>query len=454
MPRTVVKGDTLGQIAKDAGTTIEELLRLNPAITDRNLILIGQEIIFPTDVAEEGPEQEEVTEEGPDVPGVLGGGELIRLRHGPLGIEDDRWYQIFEFPAGSGKFIVYQFNDPQQVEATFGKNPDITTRSDNWFNTNVIAEAPAEEIIGLTGTFQGLADEIMRDAATAAGITDPSLIGLIASDPEMQEIMAKAIVGDWTQAQILGAQRNTTFWKDVLYPGIAAFYGKTANAEQAWLDYKDSLSPALRQLGYNTDSAGTFNEQIGQMLNLGIDAETFLGQVPTFLLATQNSEFAAVLNEWTQRDLGISVGFQDWFDLLAGNSSIEIEQVAENASLAWVAQNQGTGLTNIEIETLAKRTDLSLTEAAAAFSEVNQAMLALGPQGLARGNLTRDDIISSMAGVASGSGLSVDEVRLKIAKLSRENDLFDDEKINFFVGFDASGRPNRLGLQALAPEGA
>jgi hypothetical protein len=81
-------------------------------------------------------------------------------------------------------------------------------------------------------------------------------------------------------------------------------------------------------------------------------------------------------------------------------------------------------------------------------------MLALGATGLKRGGLTRDDIISSMAGVASGSGRSVDEVRLQIAKLARENDLFDEEKLSFFIGFDPLGRPNRPGLQSLAPEGA
>ena len=388
----------------------------------------------------------------PKVPlatGVLQGGELIKV----LTSAGDRYYQIYEFPLGSGQFISFQYDNFEQVEAVLGKAPAHTIRNESWFNQNVLAEAAIGEVVGRGGSWQGYTEELMHDAAVAAGIRDPSLIGLIASDPEMQAIMALAVAGDWTPAQILAEQRNTNFWKNVLYPGIEAFYGKTSNPETAWIQYTASVTGALRQLGYTPDADGTFNSQIKDMLDKGIDAQTFLGQVPTFLLATQNSEFAAILNEWTQRDLGIEVGFQEWFDLLAGNSSIEIEQVAENARLAWVAQNQGTDLSNEEIAALALRTDLTAQEAAAAFSEVNLAMLALGPSGLARGGLTRDDIVSMAAGIAPQSG-NIDEVRLKVAKLARENDLFDNEKINFFVGFDPLGRPNRPGLQALSPEGA
>jgi hypothetical protein len=384
------------------------------------------------------------------LPGVLAGGELIKVTVSG----EDRFYQIFEFPPGSGSFISYQFNDLNQVKATFGELPAFTVRTENWFDTQVLAEAPAEEVIGLGGNFSKFVDEIMKDAATAAGVLDPGLIGKIASNKEMQEIMAQAIVGEWTQAQILAAQRQTIFWKEELYPGIERFYGKTSTPETDWLEYTAGVTPALRALGYEEDADGTFNSQIKNMLDRDIDAQTFLSQVPTFLLATQNSEFATILNEWTLRDLDKEVTFQDWFDLLEGNSTIEIEQVAENARLAWVSANQGTDLSNEEIAALALRTELGNAQAAAAFSEVNQAMLALGTLGLERGGLTRDDIISSAAGVSPESGRSVDEVRLLIGKLARENDLFDEEKLSFFVGFDPLGRPNRPGLKAIAPEGA
>lgn len=39
---TVVAGDTLSKIAASRGTTVDALLRLNPAITNPDRILVGQ----------------------------------------------------------------------------------------------------------------------------------------------------------------------------------------------------------------------------------------------------------------------------------------------------------------------------------------------------------------------------------------------------------------------------
>jgi hypothetical protein len=50
--------------------------------------------------------------------------------------------------------------------------------------------------------------------------------------------------------------------------------------------------------------------------------------------------------------------------------------------------------------------------------------------------------------------LSADEVRLKVAKIARENDLFDEEKVSFYIGYTPAGTPVRPGLATLAPEGA
>jgi hypothetical protein len=41
-----------------------------------------------------------------------------------------------------------------------------------------------------------------------------------------------------------------------------------------------------------------------------------------------------------------------------------------------------------------------------------------------------------------------------VAKIAQENDLFDEEKVNFYLGFSPSGTPTRPGLAALRPEGA
>ena len=45
--RTVAKGDTLTKIAADSGTTVGNLVKANPTITDPNLIKVGQKIKIP-----------------------------------------------------------------------------------------------------------------------------------------------------------------------------------------------------------------------------------------------------------------------------------------------------------------------------------------------------------------------------------------------------------------------
>jgi len=394
--------------------------------------------------------EDEASSEPDPALGVWGGGETIKV----TADGQERFYQIYEFPAGSGNFVSYQYNDFQQVKDVFGSAPAFTVRTETWFNQFVLAEAPAEEVIGRAGTFQGYTEELMRDAATAAGVRDPSLAGRIASDPEMQDIMAQAIAGGWTQAQILAEQRNTSFWKDVLYPGIEQFYGKTADPEGAWVDYRANVEPALRQLGYLPNAAGTFDDQIKTMLDLGIDAQTFLTQVPTFIQAQQNSEFASILDQWAERDLGRTIDFNDWFDLVAGESIPELEAVAEKAQLAWTAQNAQVGITDLQIEDLAGRTQLSQAQAAQTFANMSRTLLALDPEKLARGNLTRDDLLSTFAGADPTSGRSIEEVKLLVSKLVREQDLFDEEKLQFFVGFTPAGTPERPGLRSLAPESA
>ena len=385
------------------------------------------------------------------LPGVLAGGKTISLRasDGTL-----RVYQVYEFPKGSGQYVSYQYSGVPQAEATLGKNFAHEVWTEKLFNDRVLAQAQAEEVVGLKGSWAGLTNEIMRDAAAQAGIRDDSLVGIIASNAEMQQIMAQAIIGDWTPAQILAEQRKTKFWQDTLYPGIKRFYGKTIAPERAWLDYTANVEGGLIALGYQRDADGTYNTQIKKMLDKGLDDQIFLSQVPIFQLAQQNVKYAAVLNQWTQRDLGKTIDFNDFFSLIAGESMPELQQVAERATVAYQAQQAKAGITEAQVIRLAAETDMSEAQATALFGEFNRALLALGEPGLRRGNLSRDEILSAAAGIAPESGRSIEEVRLLAAKLAQENDLFDEEKINFYVGYTATGTPVRPGLAPLAPEAA
>ena len=41
---TVKSGDTLGEIAKEYGTTVNKLMKVNPSIKDKDKISVGQKI--------------------------------------------------------------------------------------------------------------------------------------------------------------------------------------------------------------------------------------------------------------------------------------------------------------------------------------------------------------------------------------------------------------------------
>jgi hypothetical protein len=383
--------------------------------------------------------------------GVLAGGQTIQVK-GKDGTT--RYYQVYQFPPGSDSWVSYQFNSEAQAEAALGKGFARTSFTEARFDQKALAQGQAEEVLGLGGSFQGLMDDITRDAATAAGIRDPSLIGKMLSDKEMQNIMAQAIAGDWTPEQVLAEQRRTKFWTETLYPGISAFYGKSTEPEKAWNNYVGNITPALVDLGYKKDTDGTFNSHIKKMLDAGIDDQVFLENAPIFAQAAQNKDFFEVLRARSVKELGKDLKFGDWFSLLKGEAAPDLQQVAEGAVVAYQAKQAGYGLDEKMLQRLIDERDLSEAEARNLFSDVNQAVLALGEPGLKRGALTRDDIVSAAAGIAPAGGMTADEVRLKVAKLARENALFDEEKINFYVGDTPAGTPTRPGLAPLAPEGA
>ena len=442
---TVVRGDTLGQIAAANGITLAELLKLNPGITNPDLIHPGDVIVISAGGDGEPPEPEE--EEDP-APGLLAGGETIKVTVDG----QDRYYQIYEFPAGSGQYVSYQFNDLNALGAATGdRSPAHTIRSESWFDRNVVAEAPAEQIIGLPGTWQGFSQEIIKDEAALLGINDPSLLGLFASDPEMQAIAAKAAIGDWSATEVRAAQRQTDFWKNTLYPGIENFYSQTTDPELAWANYVRNVDGSLVSLGYERDADGTYNSTIENMLDRGISDTAFNIMAPTFVQAQNSEQYMSTLQQWAARD-GISMDFGDFFDLMDGNAVPEVQAIAEKAMLQWRADNAGVGVTGAQIENIAGASQLSQAQADQAFADFNRTIAAVGDLGLAKYNVTANEFLLASTGVDPGEGRNIEDLKLLGAKIAQENALFDDEKINFYVGYNPRGVPVRQGLAALRPE--
>lgn len=382
-------------------------------------------------------------------PGVLTGGHLVRIDRAG---EEDYYMQVYEYPPGSGQYMAWQYDNLAQVQQTIGPNPPFSVQSDAFLQkVNVVGAA--SEIAGQTGTFINMVNTALEEGLRDSGISDPTIIGQMLNNPEMQVIFANAFMGEWTPEQIRAEQRKTSYWTDVLYPGIDNFYGQTQNPEQAWAEYAQSVEGALTSLGYVRDADGTFKSKVGTMLDLKIADQTFLGMTPTFLRAKQSPEYFASLSKWTQATLGKPLEFDDWFDLLAGEAEPDIMQVAERATLQFLADTAGTRLTDEGIMRLSAQTDMSEAQARAAFAEYDAALTALGSRGISKYSLSRDDLFALKTGIAPLSQRSLEEIRTKSLQAMREEGLLDDEKIDLFIGYSQTrGNPNRPGLNMLAPD--
>jgi hypothetical protein len=389
------------------------------------------------------------------VPGLMQGGRIVEVPVGDRTVAN-KFYVIYEFPPGSNQYVSYQFDSFDQLKQTVGVRKasgalaaPVDIRSQSWMDQNVLTTGGnIAEVIGKpTESWASHMSDVQKEAARRAGVRDPALIGEMWSNKEMQQIAAQAVVGNWTPEQIVAEQRKTSYWQETLYPGIKNFYGQTANPEQAWTQYVSNVSGALTDLGYERDADGTYNSTIKKMLNRKVDDRTFVSQAPIFQRAQQNDQYRQILSQRAGRN----ISFDEWFKVLQGTAPSDLQRIANEAGIAFQAQQQGFDLSEQQLQTL-QQAEIDEGRAAQTFTEVTQAVLALGDIGLQRGELTRDEILSASAGIAPESGRSPTEVLNLVGKLAREEGLFDDEKINMFVQFGAGGRFDRPALQTLKPE--
>ena len=396
-------------------------------------------------------------------PGFIGGGTLTRVtRQG----QDDLWGMTFVV---EGIQHLYTFDSYEAAESILGKNP-VTQGSYGFMvldesdvddgDTWVLGDAAA--FAGQSGSYTGYFADAMEEAALEAGVRNPGKLGEFYSQPEIQRIIAEGAQGDWSDARIQAEIRNTDYYQTTLYPGIKKFLDAgEPNPETAWRRYQADVDASLQALGYERDADGTYASKVGEMLDRGILSSDLNDFAPTFIRAEQSQEFGNVLSQWTQRDLGVTLDFDDWFDVLDGNTSPEIAQTIEKATLAYTASISNTTLDDTTITRLAELTNLSEDQMRLAFSQSEEALLSVGSENLQRYGLTQEALVNAAFGVSSeivdplssdNRPLSAVEVQRRARKAATELGLQDDRKAQFFVGFTEAGRPERQGLAAAAPE--
>ena len=388
------------------------------------------------------------------IPGVMSGGTIHRVAN-PAGQED--FYVIsYEYPPGSGHEFYYRFDSLESLEASVGPSLGGGAVSIG----ELISEESlgqwtdggnANEIVGVLGSFEGYLDDLVREVTVAAGLDDPTLVGAALRDPDIALIIAKTAEGEWTPLQSKAAIRGTTYYKDVLYPGIENFYAQTDNPEALYAMYTQNVNQTLKGLGYQQDADGSYKSTIASLLDKGVTDTAFAAFSKTYKQAQTNVGFASALNDWTERFTGQTVNtFEDYFDVLAGNAPAEVQEIAELAGIQFMADNAGFEITEQEIRTLGESLDLSQEEAGQLFSATARDLLALGERGLRRGGLSSTQVLEAEAGI----GGNVEKTKLLMQKLAREEGLSDDPTATIFTDFNREGAPVKKGLQATIAEGA
>jgi len=396
--------------------------------------------------------------------GVMAGGSLTKITRAG---QDDLWAMTYSY---AGVQHVYTFASFDDMEDSLGVGAwgsgtynnltldESVLDGDN--NTWLLGDA--DLFVGQTGTYQAYFADIMREAGLEAGSRNPGWAGRYASDPRIQQIIAEGTAGNWSDERIQAEIRLTPFYQ-TMYPGIDAFLQSgSPNPEDDWHNYMAQVTEGLGALGYAKDSDGTYRSLMGDMLGQQISIAEFAEFVPTFVRAEQSPEFASALNKWTEQDLGLSIGFEEWFDVLSGSTTPEMQAVVEKATLQFTADATSTNLSDAQISRLANLTDVSEQQMTIAFNSAEEALLSVGQADLARYGLSEEALVSAMFGISSTGGdplssggeFSASEIRKRARKAATELGIQDDSdsKANFFVGFDSFGSPRRQGLTASAPE--
>lgn len=385
-----------------------------------------------------------------DPSGIMSGGRLVSL-------VDDDGNETYAMVYSVGDVDhVYTFDSWKEVVAVLGSNTRVTGDLDY---ESILDPATDQFIVGsalaLTVdpdiSYAVYFDNLAAEAALEAGVRDPNRLSRIYEDKRVQQLLALAAEGDWHPDRLQAEIRDTDAYH-AAYPGIDKILAKgSADPEAEWRQYYNSVEESLRALGYDPDEFGSYDSRVGEMLDKGITADEFNTMAPTFVRARQSPEFAAALNQWVQRDLGSELTFEDWFDILEGTTTPEMDAVVERATLQFQADLATTSLSADQISRLAELTQLSEQQMTLAFSTAEEALLSVGDTDLERYGLSQQQLVNAAFGVDT-DGVSATDINRRARKAATELGIQDDAKTGFFLGFDRLSRPVRQGLTAVNPE--
>lgn len=392
--------------------------------------------------------------------GILRGGSVVRVQRLQ---QEDLYFAQYEYPPGSGEFVLFEFQSLEQVKQVLGDDFETAAglnfhvENEAWLkDTNQTLVDSDAAIIGLAGTFTTFLEDLMFQTAVELGLNDPTAIGAYLADPEIQAIIALGTLSGITPEAMQAQIRGTSYYQNVLYPGISFLFASSVEPEKAWKAYQANVVGTLELLGIDRDEDGTYKQTVGQLLTGGVSDLEFQIMGPAFVRAQNSGEYAAILNQWIESQLGQTLDFDNLFNVFAGEMAPELEVVVEAANIQFAAEQQGVDVAEAQLLRIQQLTDLTPSQLQAAFNTVEQQVLALDDAILTgRFGINREELISAATGIAPESGRSIVEIQNLARKIAIEEGLQDDPKLQLFTGFNPrTGTPFKPGLNPLAPEGA
>lgn len=299
---TVVKGDTLGAIAKANGTTVDALLKLNPDIKDADVIGIGQVIKLSGSAGSSG--SDDTTSEKIELFGVPGEPEIWKI--------DGKAYVIYTVP-GSEPPIYLSWEVPEDdIEALFG--PDVTPKYNkvidqaqadsmgvlNFGNTNELANYDDDP-------FTSWAQTMETQAASQPWILDEDYQALIA----MATLEGRAL----TDAEI----QSTQWWQDHTQAErewMKVYHGDPQTAQTMLEDNRIKTLQLLKEAGVENPSEDLVNA-MADAITTGVWSVTqFNNQIKAVADPFSGIQIDSMITQYLGESTGTTMEGEDLVDSL------------------------------------------------------------------------------------------------------------------------------------------
>lgn len=362
-----------------------------------------------------------------------------------------KWYASYKLP-NSDRFVFFDVTEDQLTSMFGGRPPQAESRTfrsltgDSKFTySGNIAEMAGE------GKFE---DEVAH--VIALGLEDGKLPEWASQDPEILDLIYIAQAEQKSNDWLIDKIATTNSFK-VRFPHIETLKNRGnltyGEAVTGFLEYESQLRTAVQATGMSPDTVTP--DAVGSLLERGYSVEASIKGISVLDRA---NKYAPALNAFnavlTSAGYDPITDVQGMFDFMAGAAPTEVYDLWEASSVSEAANAAGLGGVYSAEDAIAfamqSQGNVSLADATSAFQSAAQLLLRMRSEvDVERYGLTTDELIDMSLGMPPRSGRSAADIQenMNRAVLSAHTSL--QKQANPFVGFSASGTPQRASFGGL-----